>query len=172
MGLARAAEPLPPPAAGPGPAEAAVPPHADRRIAGVARYWAGLACDARLPGRADIDPVDIPRLLRHVFLVDVRASVPRYVFRLVGTGVVDLLGELTGRAVGTGLDADEADRVLAHFDRCAGEGRPVWREGVLRTRRNRHAGFQRVLLPLASDGRRVDMVLGALVGFDWDGRPL
>jgi hypothetical protein len=171
-GLARTAEPPPPVVPGPGPADAVVPPHADGRIAGVARYWAGLAADGRLPGRADIDPVDIPRLLRNVFLVDVRAGVPRYVFRLVGTGVVDLLGELTGRPVGTGLDAEEAERVLSHYDRCARDGRPMWREGVLRTRRNRHAGFQRVLLPLAADGRRVDMVLGAIVGFDWDGAPL
>jgi len=170
IGLIRAAA-VPPPAPEPA-ACGGVPPHADPRIAGVARYWSGRGADGRLPGRADLDPVDIPRLLRNVFLVDVRPAEPRFAYRLVGTAVADLVGELTGRPVGAGLDAEEADRLVGQFRRCAAEARPVWREGVLTTRRSRQAGFQRLLLPLAADGRRVDMVLGVLVGFDWDGAPL
>jgi hypothetical protein len=40
-------------------------------------YWRGKGAGKEVPARADIDPLDIPRLLANVFLMDVVAGNPR-----------------------------------------------------------------------------------------------
>src|SRR5262249_50879801 len=61
-------------------------------------YWLRKSADKAMPARADIDPVDIPQLLADVFLVDVVAGNPcRFRFRLVGTRIAELEGEITNK---------------------------------------------------------------------------
>ncbi len=53
-------------------------------------YWQRKGAGKGLPGRADIDPVDIPHLLANVFLIDVVGGSPqRFHFRLVGTRITE-----------------------------------------------------------------------------------
>ncbi len=69
----------------PGPA-ALAPPFTDVRLQDAYTYWRAKAAAAGrdLPGRADIDPTEIPRLLPDVMLVDVLPE-GRYRYRLIGT---------------------------------------------------------------------------------------
>ena len=50
-------------------------------------YWRCKASGKALPRRADIDPLDIPKLLPHLMLVE-GSSVCRYRYRLIGTEAV------------------------------------------------------------------------------------
>lgn len=51
------------------------------------RYWTALQRSDDLPSRSDLDPVDIPRLLPYILLVECHEAERRIKFRLVGTDV-------------------------------------------------------------------------------------
>lgn len=137
----------------------------------------------RLPGRQHIDPLRMPRLLPHVWLMEVHPpaagmSIPRFRFRLVGSHVDLGFG---GPRTGCWLDEIEPDfntvpAMQAHFFACARDGQPSHRRGQPRFRFNADAAsLERLMLPLAADGRHVDMLLGFTVFFDSRGellRPL
>ncbi len=62
------------------------------------RYWHSKRAGGRLPRRADIDPIDIPRLMPNLLIVDLEQNPFRVRYRLVGTHVVEMTGfEFTGR---------------------------------------------------------------------------
>lgn len=118
----------------------------------------------RLPGRQHIDPADLPaRYLAQLLLLEVVPGNPRrFRFRVAGTA----LAGIVGRDV-TGLHYDELggtpDRmapVARALDLVADHGRPVFVEGPLTLPSDDFFWVRRLGLPLARDGRNVDMVLG------------
>jgi hypothetical protein len=63
-------------------------------------YWISIHPPTELPGRQHIDPTAIPRLLRHLFLLDVSCDPLRFKCRLAGTEFSRLIGrDLTGRYI-------------------------------------------------------------------------
>jgi hypothetical protein len=50
-------------------------------------YWRGKRRDGRLPDRAELDPIEIPKLLPHLMLKEVRREPWDFRYRLVGTSV-------------------------------------------------------------------------------------
>src|SRR5262249_15539068 len=125
-------------------------------------YWRAKAPPGRLPGRQHIDPLDIPRLLRHIAMFDVvhGGSALRFRFRLMGTGVVQLMGDdYTGRWVGETMAPD--DHLKLHAA-CAqvGVGQPHYWERLLPFPNREFVGHRRLALPLAGDGSTVDMIIG------------
>lgn len=126
-------------------------------------WWDGkvreLGC---LPGRQHFEPSEFRRYLPHVFLVDVLPG-PEFRYRLHGGYIVELWGSnFTGKCVGEetyGRHWPAIHDVYVHV---------VTRRLPTATRqRVRHLnGFdvevEVVHLPLARDGRTVDMVLGTL----------
>ncbi|WP_430435732.1 PAS domain-containing protein [Oceanibaculum nanhaiense] len=129
-------------------------------------YWKS-RCDAeRLPARADIDPLDIPRLLPFLYLVDVEhqtgGTMPyRFRYRLVGTGIVERNG---GDPTGHYLDDFENrpfhETIVADYARCAAERRPVAASRRFMDSSGRHWPYQRLVLPLSENGLDVNMLLG------------
>ena len=72
----------------------------DPVIQQVGLYWRGKIKSGRLPSRADIDPVEIPSLLRHIILWEVEHSPLRFRGRLVGSHIVAMSGrDSTGRYI-------------------------------------------------------------------------
>ncbi len=130
-------------------------------------YWRGKwHTDNLLPGRADIDPLDFSYALGDITLVDVMYEPLRFRFRLDGTRHVEHFGfDMTGR-------------MLDDFPE------PVMRESLYenyrdivdnRSPRRRYRGFsadgrpfhyETLLLPLAGDGRRIDMIIVAIAFHD------
>jgi hypothetical protein len=55
-------------------------------------YWRSKLIDGRLPRRSDINPIDIPRLMPHAVMLDVKRE-PEFDFRyrLIGTYVAEHL---------------------------------------------------------------------------------
>src|SRR5271154_2797991 len=81
--------------------------------------WLRKGAGRRLPGRRDLDPADIPRLLPHVMLVEVPAG-GRYRYRLIGTENVREHGiDATGRYLDEVLPGpDYKAHVLRLYDEC------------------------------------------------------
>lgn len=128
-------------------------------------YWVGKKNGDRLPARADIDPVDIPRILPHISLVEREAETGRYRYRLFGSALVDILGrEPTGKYLDEIYPDFEQSESRRYRDQVFEMGKPSHRIGRPSLRFPKDfVTVERLYLPLAEDGRRVDMVMGVLV---------
>lgn len=135
-------------------------------------YWASLRQGGRIPGRADIRPEDFKRLLPTVSLIDVVDGLRRdYRLRLAGTGLYSVYGrEITGRTLGDVYGAKAADYWRSELDKVVEERRPGVGCHSLAWRGSSHMSLLWLRLPLATDGRNVDMILGydAVVGVQGD----
>ena len=129
-------------------------------------YWAARREAGRLPGRASISPEDFKRHLPTVSLIDVIPSRSErmacdYRLRLAGTGLYDVYrGEITGKRLAEVYDEVSAGYWRAELDKVVEGRRPGVGSNSLAWRGAPHLSILWLRLPLASDGRRVDMILG------------
>jgi len=138
----------------------------DDRFRWLFGYWRDRHHDGLLPAREDIDPIDFPHLLGRIYLVEVvrQDEHLRFRFRLWGSRIRGIFGhDHTGcwlediAAPGTLADIEHALRS------CTIEGRPhFWRRPMM-VESNEYAATRRLVLPLASDGVTVDMLLGLIL---------
>jgi hypothetical protein len=89
------------------------PPTCHSTTVALYEYWLQTCGDRRMPLRSDIDPVTIPRAaLPGISLVEVVQDDRRYVYRLVGTGDVEVRGnDPTGKSVLDGFFGPSAEDV-------------------------------------------------------------
>ncbi|MHB8286215.1 MAG: motility/cell cycle regulatory protein MopJ [Caulobacteraceae bacterium] len=137
-------------------------------------YWASRRDHGRLPGRRQIDPTDFKRHLPTISLIDVHTSAggeaacPRdYRLRLAGTGLFGVYGrEITGLSLDKVYDAESAAYWREHLDTVVEERRPAVGFHSMAWRGAPHLSLLWLRLPLAGNGRDVDMILGydVLVG--------
>jgi hypothetical protein len=135
-------------------------------------YWASLRQGGFLPGRAHLDPGAIKRHLPTVSLTE-RDAGGRYRLRLAGTGLYGVYGrEITGKALDDVYAPEAAAYWRTELDRVADQGRPGVGCHSLSWRGQSHLSLLWIRLPLASDGQRVDMILGydAILGSAVDSR--
>jgi hypothetical protein len=125
-------------------------------------YWRSKAPAAGLlPGRLHIDPIEIPRLLQYLWLLDVVDDPRRFRVRLVGTALI-----LTGTPARTGdfmadfMPPDKREASLADLEWVVQSREPWWYRGpVILAHDTFVKEVERLVLPLAADGRNVDMLL-------------
>lgn len=142
-------------------------PIGDWRLRDALDYWRRQAAGRKMPPRGDIDPIDIPKLLPDVMLVDVLPG-GRYRYRLIGTGNALEHGiNATGRYLDEVLPGPEYKaHVLALYDKCVGARRPLYSECLFMARPRRPERHTKVLfLPLSEDGETVNMVMVVQVFF-------
>jgi len=128
-------------------------------LVGLESFWASLRRGDALPSRSDFTPHDLRPWLGHVGLVDVEAG-PRFRVRLAGTALVSYDGEdVTGRYLDQVVPAPMLDEILAPYHRLLASRAPVHcvlKGGALR---GTWRELERLLLPLAQDGRTISMIL-------------
>ena len=129
-------------------------------------YWQSKVVPGHLPGRQHVDPTELPRRhLSHLLLLDVLEAAPpkqrrRYRFRVAGTG----FSSIAGRDV-TGLHYDEIGgpehsiSVIRALDLIVEHKAPVFLSNRLAISAQDCLRVKRLGLPLAQDGRNVDMIL-------------
>jgi len=135
-------------------------------------YWSGISPPGRLPGRQHVSPADIVPLLPRVWMLDVVREPLRFRYRLVGTGEVGTLGrDVTGQWLDDVHPEFRTDALLnGRYRFMADTGRPTWRRGPVRWRHdNMHREVENCMVPLASDGSTVDIILALSVLFQADG---
>ena len=126
-------------------------------------YWTARKDRGRLPGRASIDPRDLKRLLPTVSLIDVRrdGAERRYRLRLAGTGLYRVFGgEITGKALEEVYPAEICATWRSELDGVVESCRPAVGVQSFAWRGAAHLSTMWLRLPLATDGREVDMILG------------
>ena len=140
----------------------------DARLRQAHDYWRGKAAGRAMPRRADIDPIEIPKLLPDVMLVDVLPH-GRYRYRLIGTENAQAHGiNATGRYLDEVLPGPEyRDHVIALYDECVGSRRVLYSECLFMSPRQRapERHTKVLFMPLAEDGETVNMVFVMQVFF-------
>ena len=126
------------------------------------RAAVSVECRGELPGRGQFDPLEMPELLPNLTLFDVERRPLRFRIRLVGTAIVAAMGKDT-----TGLYLDQLDRIEA-VERRACElvesKSPYFLSDQPLSWTHRDYKTYSVLgLPLASDGKSVDMLLYSML---------
>ncbi|MGF1611866.1 MAG: PAS domain-containing protein [Kiloniellales bacterium] len=135
-------------------------------------YWRSKLRPERLPGRRDIDPLDLRGLLPSLKLVDVELANGgrRFRYRLMGENHVSALGfNATGRYADEiwQISSDSCGIVARYEAVCDRRQAHYWvRSFIDRSKSWRY--FERVVMPLASDGRTVDMLFIALAPLSSD----
>jgi hypothetical protein len=132
-------------------------------------YWLIKCQEGKLPGRQHIDPVEMRSFLTFVVLLDVERRPAgrglRFRYRLVGTHVVEIFGhELTGVYLDEVNPPDAYPTVEAHLGSVIQNGRPAVGCFALPAAHPHYRRYEHVTVPLASDGRTVDMLLGLRCG--------
>ncbi len=118
-----------------------------------------------LPGRQHLDPVRIgSSLLPHVFLTDVLDGGNRFRWRLIGTHIVNhAASDDTGRDLDTTIAPAMRERIIGHYRDAMRTRSPVCHRSEFVGRDRRVYRYDRVLMPLATDGNAVNMILGGAV---------
>lgn len=134
-------------------------------------YWLSVHPGASLPGRRHFDPLEIPRGLPHLVLTDVERDPWRFRIRLMGTAVVSAFDrDFTGLYIDETVPGMAESLAVRHRIEVAETGLPSYRYGTTSVPfRLGFAPLERVYLPLASDGERVDMILGMAIYLVRDG---
>ena len=125
-------------------------------------YWQEIRRDGRLPARADIDPSRILQVLPNIGLFDVEPAPRRYRIRVMGTQIVSWYGcDLTGRYLDEIDFGDRPHSTFALLDQVVDRRVAGHMTGEYTKQDGRTIRYERLFMPLSSDGRNVDMVVGA-----------
>jgi hypothetical protein len=148
-----------------------MPVFQNSKLAQLHDYWHAKRRDQGLPARADLSPFEMRFIIGNVCLVDVIAGdPPGFRMRLLGTNIVLALGggesqkivDWTGKTFDDMPVTEFRTQVRQSFE-TATKSRDIvvaYRDGTLDGRRY---NYEAVVLPLASDGTTVDMLLVGLI---------
>ena len=126
-------------------------------------YWKSRRSGQGLPARRDIDPVDFPKVLPRVALVDVLDEPDglHFRYRLTGTEIVARAGrDPTGKRFDALYSGDYLAQALETYRTIVDSRAPHYsRRAFPMVDGREHLEYARLILPLAADGRRGDMLL-------------
>ncbi len=124
-------------------------------------YWVARRGARAMPSRKDVDPVQIPRHLPNLMLVDVLRDPLRFRYRLIGTRVVAASAEdRTGQFFDQVRFFNANPTVAKHYETVVANAEPYYTDEPFHNRQSDSTyRVRRLLLPLSSDGVAVDMIL-------------
>ena len=130
-------------------------------------YWDTKRKGCMAPPRSAIDPIEIPRHLPHLFMLDVIDAGADFRFRLIGTEITRGLGrDSTGRHFSDLFQTQPKSlaKLLARFALVVEEKRPSFSRGRIFWHADKtHCSFAAVSVPLSDDGATVNIILSELV---------
>jgi hypothetical protein len=133
-------------------------------------YWEGKRQGRVMPRRSDIDPAELIGLLPNIMLVDVVDDERRFVYRLVGTGEVQLRGnDPTGKSVREGYFAASPEDAEARYIRVCTTRAPYYEVDDFQVL-DRYICEANLFLPLSDDDQVVNKVMVFSINRDLDRR--
>lgn len=122
-------------------------------------YWHTRRGQKPMPSRADISPVDIAKILSKIMLVDVLPGPPHFRYRVFGTSIADWMHfDATGQTLDAIEPKNYRQMLFATYMECVGARSPVAHRILWDTRDVAHR-YKRLMMPLSTDARNVDMLL-------------
>jgi hypothetical protein len=132
----------------------------DARLAHVLSCWWRWRGSNLWPAREDIDPDDLRQLLPNLFMVEAVDSGARFRYILSGVTVRQQLGfELSGQYFDDTFSGAQLEHAIADY-RTVVSGKALYTLQTWSQRGRPVMRYRRLLLPMAADHMRIDMVLG------------
>ncbi len=124
------------------------------------RYWQSLGDGGLLPKPGAVDPIVLKPLLGWIHKVDTSDADPQnYYFRLWGSNAtLEQFAPFKGLRVSDYPSLPYRDAVLQDYQDAVATGVPTYQQVLARVK-YREYSYTRLILPLASDGRRVNQLL-------------
>jgi len=120
----------------------------------------------RLPSRRDFDPTDVPKLLPHLWLIELGDGIHDHKYRLAGSNVAASVGmDYTGkRLVDVHPNLAERPAAYAFIGEVQESRLPHWYNGAPRASHAENVvRIQNLIAPLAEDGETVDSLVGIAI---------
>lgn len=127
--------------------------------------WNELCRSGRLPARADFPAETLAPWMGHIQIVErvVDGDSVRHRVRLVGTRIVYYEGrDNTGLFLDDVIPIDQRDEILEPYRRCADSRVPVYNAFYSCSEAAISSQLERLILPLAADGKTIDQFLVAI----------
>ena len=126
-------------------------------------YWERICGDRAMPARGDLDPVEIPRLLPFVMLVDVLTEPLDFKFRLIGTEVQAIIArDLPGKRFSAVPHMAPGNKLWSEYESVVANRRPLT-SGVDYVGTDRRVrAIRHCVMPLSTDGKAVNMLFVAV----------
>lgn len=143
-----------------------VPPgHENPRFQEAYDYWLSKCRGDKLPARSDLDPIDTPSLLGNIVLIEVRIEEERtrFRYRLWGSNITDIIGrDLTGQYLSDLTPPGRAQKIRDAMNEVIETRQPHYWEIPLPVEDRQYASYARLALPLATDGKNVDVIAAVI----------
>lgn len=123
--------------------------------------WRAKAAGRAMPRRSDITPRDLKDFLREVILIQrVSTNPSRYVWRIIGTGVTDILGHHTGKTFDESVPTEHLVRWTEVSDLILSSQQPLRLRGRVHIHGREYLDAENLYLPLATDEDEPGFILG------------
>jgi hypothetical protein len=146
--------------------EVEVPPAiADAHLRSLYEYWRALAQAARgLPQVQTFDPLHLPKVLPHIWIVEVESATQRFRIRLAGESINAIYGRnIGGQYFRDVYDLTDIDTIIARYSRCLSQPAIFRATGSVYAAAGRLTAGERLALPMLGRGGATDTLLGATV---------
>ena len=122
--------------------------------------WHQKCAGRDLPSRRDFAIEDLGPFLGSIALIDVEQEPLRFRYRLIGTGITEMLGrDSTGKYIDQVYDKDFYPKAVGSYTYVLDHRRPVRAFGNMIHAHKGHIGFVALDAPLSTDGRVIDMII-------------
>lgn len=137
---------------------------ADAILGGTLAYWVRKRGARAMPCRRDIDPTEMkPTLLPHLQIIEVLDGGACFLYRLVGTAVVEAFGkDYTGSRPDEMFPSDRGIFIHGVYRSVCSGRQPLFSRNKYQTTKSVDIIANRIYLPLSGNGRDVDFILGVL----------
>jgi len=126
-------------------------------------YWCRKRGSRTMPSRKDIAPEEMKSYLPRVMLIDVRRDPLDFVYRVFGSVIAEAHGkEYTGKSARALEPAGFADLIWRQYLEAL-EAKAPRLHAIHLQSGGKYMNYQRLTLPLASDGETVDKLLAVSI---------
>ena len=141
------------------------PPIADAYLRSLYQYWRELAQAAGgLPSIQAFDPLHLPKVLQHIWIVEVEGATQRFRVRLAGENINAIYGRnIGGQYFRDVYDPSDLDTIVARYGRCLSQPAIFRATGSVYAAAGRLTAGERFALPMLGRGGVTDTLLGATV---------
>lgn len=130
------------------------------KVIALHEYWCAARGNRQFPRRADIDPIDIARLLPNLMLSEIERDPLRIWYRVVGTAVVARTGlDFTRRYLDDTPFADATAAWRRLYEEMLETGEPIFGQDFVIMPGGAPLHSEFCMLPLARDGVTIDLCL-------------
>ena len=135
----------------------------DQRLLGLFQFWRAKLNGRRLPAGDEFDRADLTRWADNLMMIDVPGEIADFRIRWLGANLAAMFG--TSRA-GSGIEAmtsmGERSSVLPQYRVVIDTGVPAYYATEVELSQRGVVAQQKLILPLSSDGTKVDAVLAGI----------